>query len=706
MVELVNICVFARIHFMTNPFKVVSEFEPSGDQPQAIDKLAEGINVGMHYQTLLGVTGSGKTYTMAKVIEKINRPVLVLAHNKTLAAQLYSELSEFFPENAVEYFVSYYDYYQPEAYVPRSDTYIAKETDINEDIQRLRHATVRSLLERRDVIVVASVSCIYGWESPEGYQEQLVTIKRGQTLLRDEMIRGLVGMQYTRNNIAFEPAAIRVSGSTVDIWPPETEDAVRVEFEFDEIVRIAKLDPVTGQTIQELDGFMFFPAKAFVTTQEKIEQYIPNIMKELDQRLDYFKENSKLLEAQRLEERTKYDMEMLREIGYCNGIENYSMWLSGRDYGMTPYTLMNFLPEDYLLIIDESHITVPQVRGMFAGDRSRKQVLVNYGFRLPSALENRPLNWDEFQQFMGQTIFVSATPSDWELENSQQVVEQLIRPTGLLDPEIEVRPITGQIDDLKKEITARIEKGERTLVTVLTKKMAENLSDFLLGAGYKVYYIHSGIDTIERVNILKKLREGVFDVIVGVNLLREGLDLPEVSLIAIMDADKEGFLRSTTSLIQTIGRAARNVAGKVIMYADNLTKSMQNAIGETNRRRQTQEIYNTEHGIKPESIRKAIKDMLSFGPSKESKLPEITPGMSDRDLKALIQQMTDEMNLAAAMLEFEQAAKIRDKIAILKGELVKKGKGQDYVPTESKRTSKARSIKNRLAEASMKAKRR
>lgn len=691
---------------MTNPFKVVSEFEPSGDQPQAIEKLTEGINLGKRFQTLLGVTGSGKTYTMAKVIERINRPVLVLAHNKTLAAQLYSELSEFFPENAVEYFVSYYDYYQPEAYVPKSDTYIAKETDINEDIQRLRHATVRSLLERRDVIVVASVSCIYGWESPEGYQEQLVTVKRGQRLLRDDMIRGLVGMQYTRNNIAFEPSAIRVSGSTVDVWPPETEDAVRIEFEFDEIIRIAKLDPVTGQTTQELDGFMFFPAKAFVTTQEKIGQYIPHIMKELDERLDYFKANGKLLEAQRLEERTKYDMEMLREIGYCNGIENYSMWLSGRDHGMTPYTLMNFFPEDYLLIIDESHITVPQIRGMFAGDRSRKQVLVDYGFRLPSALENRPLNWDEFQQFMGQAIFVSATPSDWELEISEQVVEQLIRPTGLLDPEIEVRPITGQIDDLKKEITARIEKGERTLVTVLTKKMAENLSDFLLGAGYKVYYIHSGIDTIERVNILKKLREGVFDVIVGVNLLREGLDLPEVSLIAIMDADKEGFLRSTTSLIQTIGRAARNVAGKVIMYADNLTQSMKNAIGETNRRRLTQEAYNTEHGIKPETIRKAIKDMLSFTSGKDVKLPEITPGMTDKDLKALIQQLTDEMNLAAAMLEFEQAAKIRDKIAILKGELITKGKGQDYSPTESKRTSKARSIKDKLAQASMKVKRR
>ncbi|MBP7733506.1 MAG: excinuclease ABC subunit UvrB [Caldisericia bacterium] len=691
---------------MDNPFRVVSEFEPSGDQPQAIEKIAEGINLGMHHQTLLGVTGSGKTYTMAKVIEKVNRPVLVLAHNKTLAAQLYSELSEFFPDNAVEYFVSYYDYYQPEAYVPKSDTYIAKETDINEDIQRLRHATVRSLLERRDVIVVASVSCIYGWESPEGYKEQLVTVKRGQRMLRDDMIRGLVGMQYMRNNIAFEPSSIRVSGSTVDVWPPETEDAVRIEFEFDEVMKISKLDPVTGQTTQELDGFMFFPAKAFVTTQEKIGQYIPHIMKELDERLDYFKANGKLLEAQRLEERTKYDMEMLREIGYCNGIENYSMWLSGRDFGMTPYTLMNFLPEDYLLIIDESHITVPQIRGMFAGDRSRKQVLVDYGFRLPSALENRPLNWDEFQQFMGQTIFVSATPSDWELEASDQVVEQLIRPTGLLDPEIEVRPITGQIDDLKKEITARIEKGERTLVTVLTKKMAENLSDFLLGAGYKVYYIHSGIDTIERVNILKKLREGVFDVIVGVNLLREGLDLPEVSLIAIMDADKEGFLRSTTSLVQTIGRAARNVSGKVIMYADTLTQSMQNAISETNRRRQTQETYNVEHGIKPETIRKAIKDMLSFTSGKETKLPEITPGMTDRDLKALIQQLTDEMNLAAAMLEFEQAAKIRDKIAILKGELITKGKGQDYNPTESKRTSKARSIKNKLAEASMKMKRR
>lgn len=690
---------------MSNVFKFVSEFQPSGDQPQAIEKIVEGINLGMQCQTLLGVTGSGKTYTVAKVIERVNRPILVLAHNKTLAAQLYSELSEFFPENAVEYFVSYYDYYQPEAYVPRSDTYIAKETDINDDIMRLRHSTVRSLLERRDVIVVASVSCIYGWESPEGYQEQAVTIKAGQTLLRDDLIRNLVAMQYARNNIAFEPGAIRVNGSTVDVWPPETEDAVRIEFEFDEIMKVSRLDPILGQTTQNLDGFMFFPAKQFVTTQEKIEQYIPNIMKELDLRLDFFKQNNKLLEAQRLEERTKYDMEMLREIGYCNGIENYSMWLSGRSFGMTPYTLMNFFSDDYLLIIDESHITVPQIRGMFAGDRSRKQVLVDYGFRLPSALENRPLNWEEFEKFMGQTIFVSATPSDWELDKSQQIVQQLIRPTGLLDPEIEVRPITGQIEDLKGEIRHRIEKGERTLVTVLTKKMAENLSDYLLGAGFKVYYLHSGIDTIQRVDILKKLREGTFDVIVGVNLLREGLDLPEVSLIAIMDADKEGFLRSTTSLIQTIGRAARNVSGKVIMYADNITKSMNNAISETNRRRQIQEEFNTKNGIKPETIRKAIKDMLSFGESRE-KLPEVTPGMSDKDIQALILQLTDEMNLAAAMLEFEQAAKIRDRIAILKGELIVKGKGKDSPQKESKRTTTARSIKNRLAEVSMKTRKR
>ncbi len=690
---------------MSNVFKFASEFQPSGDQPQAIEKIVDGINLGMQCQTLLGVTGSGKTYTVAKVIERVNRPILVLAHNKTLAAQLYSELSEFFPENAVEYFVSYYDYYQPEAYVPRSDTYIAKETDINDDIMRLRHSTVRSLLERRDVIVVASVSCIYGWESPEGYQEQAITIKTGQTLLRDDLIRNLVAMQYARNNIAFEAGAIRVNGSTVDVWPPETEDAVRIEFEFDEIMKISRLDPVLGQTTQELDGFMFFPAKQFVTTQEKIEQYIPNIMKELDERLDFFKQNNKLLEAQRLEERTKYDMEMLREIGYCNGIENYSMWLSGRSFGMTPYTLMNFFSDDYLLIIDESHITVPQIRGMFAGDRSRKQVLVDYGFRLPSALENRPLNWEEFERFMGQTIFVSATPSDWELEKSQQVVQQLIRPTGLLDPEIEVRPITGQIEDLKGEIRQRIEKGERTLVTVLTKKMAENLSDYLLGAGFKVYYLHSDIDTIQRVDILKKLREGIFDCIVGVNLLREGLDLPEVSLIAIMDADKEGFLRSTTSLIQTIGRAARNVSGKVIMYADNITHSMNNAIGETNRRRQIQDEFNIKNGIKPETIRKAIKDMLSFGEVKD-RLPTVAPGMTEKDIQALIQQLTDEMNLAAAMLEFEQAAKIRDRIAILKGELIVKGKGKDMPQKESKRTSTARSIKNRLAEVSMKARKR
>ncbi|HPV87354.1 MAG TPA: excinuclease ABC subunit UvrB, partial [Caldisericia bacterium] len=550
---------------MEKSFKVVSDFSPAGDQPQAIEKLVDGIWRGMHFQTLLGVTGSGKTYTMAKVIEKINRPTLVIAHNKTLAAQLYSELSEFFPENAVEYFVSYYDYYQPEAYVPSSDLYIAKETDINEDIQRLRHSTVRSLLERRDVIVVASVSCIYGWESPEGYQEQVVAIKKGDTMLRDEFVRGLVAMQYSRNNIAFEAGNVRVIGSTVDVWPPEQEDAVRVEFEFDEIVKISRLDPVLSSVGEEMEGFLFFPAKQFVTTQARLDYAIPMIMNELDERIKYFKENNKPLEAERIEERTKYDLEMLKEIGYCNGIENYSMHLSGRQPGERPYTLMNFFQDDFFMIIDESHITLPQIRGMYAGDKARKKVLVDYGFRLPSAMENRPLNWDEFQNFMHQVVFVSATPSDFEISSSEQVAEQLIRPTGLLDPEIEVKPIKGQIDDLKKEIEARVAKNERVLVTVLTKKMAENLSDHLLSQGFKVCYLHSDIGTIERVEILKKLREGTFDVVVGVNLLREGLDLPEVSLIAILDADKEGFLRSSTSLIQTVGRAARNVSGKVIM---------------------------------------------------------------------------------------------------------------------------------------------
>ncbi|MCE5176635.1 MAG: excinuclease ABC subunit UvrB [Caldisericales bacterium] len=679
---------------MEKSFKVVSDFDPAGDQPQAIEKLVDGIWRGMHFQTLLGVTGSGKTYTMAKVIEKINRPTLVIAHNKTLAAQLYSEFSEFFPENAVEYFVSYYDYYQPEAYVPSSDLYIAKETDINEDIQRLRHSTVRSLLERRDVIVVASVSCIYGWESPEGYQEQVVAVKKGDTMLRDEFVRGLVAMQYSRNNIAFEAGNVRVIGSTVDVWPPEQEDAVRVEFEFDEIVKISKLDPILSSVGEEMEGFLFFPAKQFVTTQARLDYAIPMIMNELDERIKYFKESDKPLEAERIEERTKYDLEMLKEIGYCNGIENYSMHLSGRQPGERPYTLMNFFQDDFFMIIDESHITLPQIRGMYAGDKARKKVLVDYGFRLPSAMENRPLNWDEFQDFMHQAVFVSATPSDFEISSSEQVVEQLIRPTGLLDPEIEVKPIKGQIDDLKKEIEARVAKSERVLVTVLTKKMAENLSDHLLSQGFKVCYLHSDIGTIERVEILKKLREGTFDVVVGVNLLREGLDLPEVSLIAILDADKEGFLRSSTSLIQTVGRAARNVSGKVIMYADEVTNSMKTAIEETNRRRVIQNEFNIEHNIKPETIKKAIRELLSIGTSQqESKLSD---AMTEKDIQAMILQLTDEMNLAAAMLEFEKAAKIRDQVAILRGELLVKGKGFDG---SSSRTKTAKKLKQKLTQA-------
>jgi excinuclease ABC subunit B len=687
--------VFGGIYpLVEKSFKVVSDFDPAGDQPQAIEKLVDGIWRGMHFQTLLGVTGSGKTYTMAKVIEKINRPTLVIAHNKTLAAQLYSEFSEFFPENAVEYFVSYYDYYQPEAYVPSSDLYIAKETDINEDIQRLRHSTVRSLLERRDVIVVASVSCIYGWESPEGYQEQVVAVKKGDTMLRDEFVRGLVAMQYSRNNIAFEAGNVRVIGSTVDVWPPEQEDAVRVEFEFDEIVKISKLDPILSSVGEEMEGFLFFPAKQFVTTQARLDYAIPMIMNELDERIKYFKESDKPLEAERIEERTKYDLEMLKEIGYCNGIENYSMHLSGRQPGEKPYTLMNFFQDDFLMIVDESHITLPQIRGMYAGDRARKKVLVDYGFRLPSAMENRPLNWDEFQDFMHQAVFVSATPSDFEISSSEQVVEQLIRPTGLLDPEIEVKPIKGQIDDLKKEIEARVAKSERVLVTVLTKKMAENLSDHLLSQGFKVCYLHSDIGTIERVEILKKLREGTFDVVVGVNLLREGLDLPEVSLIAILDADKEGFLRSSTSLIQTVGRAARNVSGKVIMYADEVTNSMKTAIEETNRRRVIQNEFNIEHNIKPETIKKAIRELLSIGTSQqESKLSD---AMTEKDIQAMILQLTDEMNLAAAMLEFEKAAKIRDQVAILRGELLVKGKGFDG---SSSRTKTAKKLKQKLTQA-------
>ncbi|HOO96505.1 MAG TPA: excinuclease ABC subunit UvrB [Caldisericia bacterium] len=690
---------------MDEKFKLVSDFSPSGDQPQAIEKLVDGIWRGVQFQTLLGVTGSGKTYTMAKVIETVNRPTLVIAHNKTLAAQLYSELSEFFPENAVEYFVSYYDYYQPEAYVPTRDLYIAKETDINDDIMRLRHSTVRSLLERRDVIVVASVSCIYGWESPEGYKEQLVGVKTGDTMLRDDFIRGLVGMQYARNNIAFEPGNIRVRGSTVDVWPAETEGAVRVIFEFDEIIKVCELDPVTGSTSEDIGGFMFFPAKAFVTTQERLNYAVPKIMKELDDQKQKFEKENKPLEAERIVERTKYDLEMLREVGYCNGIENYSMHLSGRDFGMQPYTLMNFFPEDTLMIIDESHMTVPQIRGMFAGDQARKKTLVDFGFRLPSAMENRPLGWDEFQQFMRQVVFVSATPADYEKEISEEIAEQLIRPTGLLDPEVEVRPIAGQIDNLKDEVRKRVEKDERTLVTVLTKRMAEDLADFLLKDGFKVCYLHSDVGTIDRVDILKKLREGVFQVIVGVNLLREGLDLPEVSLIAILDADKEGFLRSTTSLVQTIGRAARNVSGKVIMYADNITNSMRHAIDETNRRRKAQIEYNEKHGIEPQTIRKAIKDMLNIPGKTASIVSGTEKGMSKEDVKAVILQLTDEMNLAATMLEFEKAAQIRDQIAILKQELIQKGKGYDDVPSASSRTKTAQKIKSKLAQAELRKKR-
>jgi excinuclease ABC subunit B len=687
---------------MEDKFNLISDFTPSGDQPQAIEKLTDGIWRGLPRQTLLGVTGSGKTYTMAQVIDRVNRPTLVIAHNKTLAAQLYSELSEFFPNNAVEYFVSYYDYYQPEAYVASRDLYIAKETDINDDIMRLRHSTVRSLLERRDVIVVASVSCIYGWESPEGYKEQLLSVKTGQELMRDDFIHGLVGMQYARNNIAFEPGNIRVKGSTVDVWPAESESAVRVEFEFDEVMKVSNLDPITGSTSEDIGGFMFFPAKQFVTTQERLDMAVPKIVTELDERIKYFQSNNKPLEAERIEERTKYDIEMLREVGYCSGIENYSMHLSGRDFGMQPYTLMDFFSDDSLMIIDESHMTVPQIKGMFAGDRARKMNLIDHGFRLPSALENRPLNWDEFQGFMHQVIFVSATPAYYEREESDQIVEQLIRPTGLLDPKVEVKPITGQIDDLKTEIKKRIDKNERSLVTVMTKRMAEDLADFLLKEELKVCYLHSDVKTLDRVDILKKLREGVFDVIVGVNLLREGLDLPEVSLIAILDADKEGFLRSSTALVQTIGRAARNVEGKVIMYADDMTDSMKYAINETNRRRTIQKSFNEEHDIEPKTIRKAIKDMLKI-PGKTYDKTGLPEGMSKKDVKAVILQLTDEMNLSASMLEFEKAASIRDQIAILKQELLQKGKGYDQ-PQPSSRTRTAQKIKSKLVQAELRRK--
>ena len=640
-------------------FKLVSDFKPTGDQPEAIDTLVKSIEYGNRGQVLLGVTGSGKTFTVANVIEKINKPTLVLAHNKTLAAQLFSEFKEFFPDNAVEYFVSYYDYYQPEAYIASSDTYIEKDAQINEEIDKLRHSATAALFERRDVIVVASVSCIYGLGDPEDYRTLMLSLRPGMIKDRDEVIKKLVEMQYERNDINFIRGKFRVRGDVVEIFPIDSgESAVRVEFFGDEIDRITEIDTLTGEVLGVRSHVGIFPASHYVTTPEKREIAIESIKKELEGRLKELRDNDRLLEAQRLEERTNYDIEMMREIGFCSGIENYSRHISGREPGSAPYTLMDYFPDDFLLVVDESHVTIPQVRAMFAGDRSRKTSLVQYGFRLPSAFDNRPLNFGEFEERINQIVFVSATPAQYEYDNSQSVAQQVIRPTGLLDPEVIVRPVEGQIDDLLTEIYARADKKERVLVTTLTKKMAEDLTDYLRTMGVKVKYMHSEVETLERMEIVRDLRMGVFDVLVGINLLREGLDIPEVSLVAILDADKEGFLRSETSLIQTIGRAARNAEGQVIMYADRITDSMERAISETNRRREIQNKYNEEHKIVPKTIVKNVAELIAAVQEEEN-----SPVTNAQNV---IAHLEEEMKKAAEELRFEDAAKIRDRIKRLK----------------------------------------
>ena len=644
-------------------FKLVSDFQPTGDQPKAIDALVESIEKGNRGQVLLGVTGSGKTFTVANAIARVNKPTLVLAHNKTLAAQLCSEFKEFFPENAVEYFVSYYDYYQPEAYIPSSDTYIEKDAQINDEIDKLRHSATMALFERRDVIVVASVSCIYGLGDPEDYSTLVLSLRPGMQKDRDEIIKKLVDMQYERNDINFVRGKFRVRGDVLEVFPISSgEDAVRIEFFGDEIDRITEIDTLTGEILGVRQHIGIYPASHYVTTPEKREQAIASIREELEIRLKELRDNDRLLEAQRLEERTNYDIEMMREIGFCSGIENYSRHISGREPGSPPYTLIDYFPDDFLLVIDESHVTVPQVRAMYAGDRSRKESLVKYGFRLPSAFDNRPLNFDEFEKRLNQVIYVSATPAQYEYDNSQSVAEQLIRPTGLLDPEIFVRPIEGQIDDLLTEIYTRADKKERVLVTTLTKKMAEDLTDYLRSMGIKVKYMHSDVETLERLEIVRDLRLGVFDVLVGINLLREGLDIPEVSLVAILDADKEGFLRSETSLIQTIGRTARNSEGKVIMYADRITDSMQRAIDETNRRREIQMAYNKEHGITPKTIVKAVGGVIAAVTAEEEMAPA-------QNVAAVLSKLENEMRIAAEELRFEDAAKIRDRIKRLRKEV-------------------------------------
>lgn len=656
------------------PFQLKSEFKPTGDQPKAIEQLTKGLTAGYKHQTLLGVTGSGKTFTMANVIQQVQKPTLVMAPNKTLAAQLCSEFREFFPDNAVEYFVSYYDYYQPEAYIPQTDTYIEKDSSVNEEIDKLRHSATAALFEREDVIIVASVSCIYGLGSPEDYRDLMLSLREGQEYDRDGILRKLVDIQYSRNDFDFHRGTFRVRGDVVEIIPAaSSEKAIRVEMFGDEVERILEIDTLTGEVLGRRKHVAIFPASHYVTEAEKMERAIANIEIELEERLKELRVQDKLLEAQRLEQRTRYDIEMMREVGFCQGIENYSRHLVGRQKGEPPYTLFDYFPKDFLLIIDESHVTVPQIGGMYAGDMSRKTMLVEHGFRLPSALDNRPLKFTEFESKLNQVIYVSATPGPYELEHSSQVVEQIIRPTGLIDPEIEVRPVKGQIDDLLGEINLRVKKNQRVLVTTLTKRMAEDLTDYFKEMGVKVRYLHSDIGALERMQIIRELRLGEFDVLVGINLLREGLDLPEVSLVAILDADKEGFLRSERSLIQTIGRAARNVEGRVLMYADRITDSMGRAISETNRRRSLQQEYNLKHGIVPQTIKKSVRDPLEITYAAEDKAEYKTQTKLDKmtksELRKLVEQLEKDMRQAARELEFERAAELRDMMMELKAQL-------------------------------------
>ena len=653
-------------------FEVVSEYTPSGDQPEAIEALASGLEMGLDEQTLLGVTGSGKTFTMAKIIEKVQRPTLVLAHNKTLAAQLCAEFREFFPHNAVEYFVSYYDYYQPEAYIPHTDTFIEKDSAINEEIDRLRLSATASLMERRDVIVVSTVSCIYGLGEPEDFAKMMVSLRVGATLERDELLKKLVAIRYERNDIAFDRNMFRVRGDTVEIWPAYWKDtALRVEFFGDEIDRISEINVVTGTPIRRLNNIPIWPATHYVTPKEKMDAAIQEIYKELEGRVAFFEGEGKLVEAQRLKQRTMYDVEMMQELGYCSGIENYSRVIEGRPVGSPPHTLLDYFPKDFVLFIDESHVTLPQVRAMYNGDRARKTTLVDYGFRLPCAFDNRPLTFEEFEKRLNQVVYVSATPGEYERTRSGQIVEQVIRPTGLLDPRIEVRPVEGQIDDLIGEINQRTQRSERVLVTTLTKRMAEDLTAYLQNAGIKVRYMHHDIDTIERMEIIRDLRLGTFDVLVGINLLREGLDLPEVSLVAILDADKEGFLRSETSLIQTIGRAARNADGMVVMYADTITPSMRRAIDETERRREKQDAFNKAHGIVPRTVIKSVRELLEISATSEDVASNQRQGrvkaMTRQEKAAEIARLEKAMKEAAKMLEFELAATLRDQIIELRG---------------------------------------